>query len=178
MSAPTLKGVVRILPSLSGAVWPDHAYRRHELPERVLQFGTGMLLRALCAASVDAANRAGRSAGRIVVVQSAPQGKAPELNAQDGLFTLAERGLENGAQIERTKMRIRVVPLIGSFTQRRGRAPHRLALACAAHLLVLRAPLETLAEASRLPDFVGAVDRWKCEIERDGVEGALGAAHD
>ena len=47
------------LPRLSAAHWPIGAYRRERLPERVLQFGTGMLLRAVCAASVDAANAAG-----------------------------------------------------------------------------------------------------------------------
>jgi tagaturonate reductase len=70
----------------------------------VLQFGTGMLLRALCAASVDAANRAGAFNGRIVVVQSTPQGNARAMNAQDGLFTLVERGLQNGAPVERTRL--------------------------------------------------------------------------
>src|ERR1043166_8022050 len=95
---------VKFLPSLNSSHWPDNAYNRHERPERVLQFGTGMLLRALCAASVDAANRAGRSAGRIVVVQSTPQGNARALNAQNGLFTLVERGLENGAGVERTRL--------------------------------------------------------------------------
>jgi tagaturonate reductase len=92
------------LPHLSGAHWPHGAYRRAELPERVLQFGTGMLLRAVCATSVDAANAAGAFGGRIVVVQSTPQGQAAALNAQDGLFTLVERGLEHGAPVERTRL--------------------------------------------------------------------------
>src|SRR5947209_11863215 len=91
-------------PRLSAAHWPESAYRRDELPERVLQFGTGMLLRALCAASVDAANRAGAFHGRIVVVQSTPHGSARALNAQDGLFTLVERGLLDGAPIERSRL--------------------------------------------------------------------------
>ncbi len=69
-----------------------------------------MLLRALCAASVDAANRAGAFNGRIVVVQSTPQGNARAINAQDGLFTLVERGLQNGAPVERTR-------LIGSISR-------------------------------------------------------------
>jgi len=76
----------------------------------VLQFGTGMLLRALCAASIDAANRAGAFNGRIAVVQSTPQGSAQAINAQDGLFTLVERGLQNGAPVERTR-------LIGSISR-------------------------------------------------------------
>ncbi|HEY7194082.1 MAG TPA: tagaturonate reductase [Gemmatimonadales bacterium] len=97
---------------MSDAEWPPagSAYRRQEIPERLLQFGTGMLLRALCAATVDAANRAGRRAGRIVVVQSTPQGKSGPLNAQDGLFTLVERGRVNGKRVERTQ-------LIGSISR-------------------------------------------------------------
>src|SRR5436189_2882086 len=98
------------LPRLSAAHWPSGAYRREDLPERVLQFGTGMLLRALCAASVDAANRAGAFNGRIVVVQSTPHGHARTINAQDGLFTLVERGLQNGAAVERSR-------LIGSLSR-------------------------------------------------------------
>src|SRR5437016_5228226 len=92
------------LPRLSGAHWRGDVYRRAELPERVLQFGTGMLLRAVCAASVDAANAAGAFGGRIARVRSTPQGQAAALNAQDGRFTLVERGLEHGAPVERTRL--------------------------------------------------------------------------
>ena len=92
------------LPRLSAAHWPTGAYRREDLPERVLQFGTGMLLRALCATFVDAANTAGTFSGRSVVIQSTPHGQARALNAQDGLFTLVERGLEHGAPVERTRL--------------------------------------------------------------------------
>jgi tagaturonate reductase len=91
-------------PHLVASHWPAGAYPRADLPERVLQFGTGMLLRALAATAVDAANRAGRFNGRIVVVQSTPQGVAQVMNAQDGLFTLVERGLENGAKVDRTHL--------------------------------------------------------------------------
>src|SRR5881628_2843207 len=92
------------LPRLSAAHWPTGAYRREDLPERVLQFGTGMLLRALCATFVDAANTAGTFSGRSVVIQSTLHGQARALNAQDGLFTLVERGLEHGAPVERTRL--------------------------------------------------------------------------
>jgi tagaturonate reductase len=70
----------------------------------VLQFGTGMLLRSLCAAAVDAANCAGAFHGRIVVVQSTSQGNAHALNAQDGLFTLVERGWQDGMRVERSRL--------------------------------------------------------------------------
>jgi tagaturonate reductase len=63
-----------------------------------------MLLRALCAASVDAADSAGAFSGRIAVIQSTPRGQARAMNAQDGLFTLVERGLEHGAPVERTRL--------------------------------------------------------------------------
>src|SRR5882762_4466801 len=77
---------------------------------------------------------------------------------------------------QETKMRIRVVPLIVAFERRRRRAPEGLALACAAHLAFLRVPVESLAEASRLPDFVEATTRWMHVLEREGVEAVL--AHD
>ena len=78
----------------------------------MLQFGSGMLLRALCDAAVDTANRAGTHAGRIAVVQSTAEGAARSsaLNAQDGLFTLVERGLSGGAPLER-------VGLIGAISR-------------------------------------------------------------
>jgi len=71
-----------------------------------------MLLRALCDAAVDTANRAGTHAGRIAVVQSTAEGAARSsaLNAQDGLFTLVERGLSGGAPLER-------VGLIGALSR-------------------------------------------------------------
>ena len=101
-----------MLPLLTNEVWPASAYDRDHLPERVLQFGSGMLLRALCVAAVDSANRAGSRAGRIVVVQSTAEGasRAHALNAQDGLFTLVERGLSGGAPLER-------VGLIGAISR-------------------------------------------------------------
>ena len=91
-------------PRLVASHWPADVYPRADLPERVLQFGTGMLLRALSAAAVDAANRQGRFNGRIVVVQSTPHGVARDMNAQDGLFTLVEQGLENGARVDRARL--------------------------------------------------------------------------
>jgi len=109
---------------LTGALWPapSGAYARDQLPERVLQFGSGMLLRALCAAGVDTANRGAGGTrappaspappGRIVVVQSTAEGapRTRALNAQDGLFTLVERGLSGGAPLER-------VGLIGAISR-------------------------------------------------------------
>jgi len=89
---------------LRGVEWPAEAYDRHALPERVLQFGTGGLLRAVSAVAVDAANRAGAFNGRIVVVQSTNTGLAKVINSQDGLFTLVEEGIAGHERMQRTRV--------------------------------------------------------------------------
>ncbi len=71
------------------------------LPEKVLQFGSGVLLRAFTDFFIDKANRNGVFNGRIIVIQSTEKGKGDALNEQHGLYTLCEQGLENGAAIER-----------------------------------------------------------------------------
>ncbi len=71
-----------------------------ELPEKVLQFGTGVLLRGLPDYFIDKANRAGIFNGRIVVVKSTASGDSAAFDKQDGLYTLCIRGLEDGRTIE------------------------------------------------------------------------------
>lgn len=71
-----------------------------ELPEKVLQFGTGVLLRGLPDYFIDKANRQGVFNGRIVVVKSTAQGDTSAFEKQDGLYTLCVRGVEAGKTIE------------------------------------------------------------------------------
>ncbi len=71
-----------------------------ELPEKVLQFGTGVLLRGLPDYFIDKANRAGIFNGRIVVVKSTGNGDSGSFLKQDCLYTLCIRGLENGIKQE------------------------------------------------------------------------------
>jgi tagaturonate reductase len=70
------------------------------LPERVLQFGTGVLLRGLPDYFIDKANRQGIFNGRIVVIKSTDSGDAGAFDRQDGLYTLCVRGIENGKKTE------------------------------------------------------------------------------
>ncbi len=70
------------------------------LPEKVLQFGTGVLLRGLCDYFIDKANKKGIFNGRIVVVKSTDSGGADDFNEQDGLYTHSIKGVENGQPIE------------------------------------------------------------------------------
>jgi tagaturonate reductase len=71
-----------------------------KLPEKILQFGTGVLLRALPDYFVDRANRRGIFNGRILVVKSTSSGDAESFKEQDGLYTLSVRGMEEGAMVD------------------------------------------------------------------------------
>lgn len=62
-----------------------------ELPEKVLQFGSGALLCGLPAWCIDKANRKGIFNGRIVAVTSGDE--TDQLVAQDGLYTTCERAV-------------------------------------------------------------------------------------
>lgn len=70
------------------------------LPEKVLQFGTGVLLRGLPDYFIDKANKQGIFNGRIVLIKSTASGSADEFNKQDGLYTLCVKGIEDGKLIE------------------------------------------------------------------------------
>lgn len=71
-----------------------------DLPEKVLQFGTGVLLRGLPDYFIDKANKQGLFNGRIVVVKSTNGGDMDAFEKQDGLYTLCVRGVEQGVKKE------------------------------------------------------------------------------
>lgn len=71
-----------------------------ELPEKVLQFGTGVLLRGLPDYFINKANQQGIFNGRIVVVKSTSKGDSSAFEKQDNLYTLCVRGIENGNKVE------------------------------------------------------------------------------
>ena len=65
-------------------------------PEKVLQFGTGVLLRGLPDQYISEANRAGKFRGRVVVIKSTQNGTTDAFAEQDGLYTLCVKGIDNG----------------------------------------------------------------------------------
>ncbi|RYY18633.1 MAG: tagaturonate reductase [Chitinophagaceae bacterium] len=69
-------------------------------PEKILQFGTGVLLRGLPDYFVDKANRQGKFNGRIIIVKSTDGGDAESFDRQDGLYTICVRGIDNGVKSE------------------------------------------------------------------------------
>lgn len=70
-----------------------------ELPEKVLQFGTGVLLRGLPDYFIDAANRQGIFNGRVLVVKSTASGGADAFEEQNGLYTICIRGIQKGREV-------------------------------------------------------------------------------
>jgi tagaturonate reductase len=70
------------------------------LPEKVLQFGTGVLLRGLPDLYIDKANKQGIFNGRIVVVKSTLHGDTDDFILQDGLYTQCIRGYTKGEKID------------------------------------------------------------------------------
>jgi tagaturonate reductase len=71
-----------------------------KLPEKVLQFGTGVLLRGLPDYYIDKANRQGLFNGRIVVIKSTDKGGTSEFDKQTGLYTICVRGIADQKKIE------------------------------------------------------------------------------
>jgi tagaturonate reductase len=72
------------------------------LPEKVLQFGTGILLRGLPDYFIDKANKQGIFNGRVVIVKSTSKGSTDEFGKQDGLYTLCVKGITDGQKVEET----------------------------------------------------------------------------
>jgi tagaturonate reductase len=70
-----------------------------ELPEKVLQFGTGVLLRGLPDYFIDKANKQGVFNGRVIVVKSTDS-DSNAFDAQNNLYTVCVRGMENGRCVE------------------------------------------------------------------------------
>ena len=89
--------LVRAQAAAPGVSLPDPALLA--LPERVLQFGTGVLLRGLPDFLIDQANRRGLFNGRVVVVKSTASGDVAAFARQGGLYTVAVRGLDAGQPV-------------------------------------------------------------------------------
>ena len=72
-----------------------------DLPEKVLQFGTGVLLRGLPDYYIHEANSRGIFKGRIALVKFTLAGKIDDFRDQDGLYTLNIRGISEGKVIDK-----------------------------------------------------------------------------
>jgi tagaturonate reductase len=89
---------IQKIPELTGLVVPGPHF--FSLPERVLQFGAGVLLRGLPDFIIDKANHKDFFNGRIVIVKSTGSGDTNAFNKQDGLYTVCVRGIVEGKNVE------------------------------------------------------------------------------
>lgn len=71
-----------------------------QLPEKILQFGTGVLLRGLVDYLVDTANKQGVFNGRIAIIKSTDGGDAAAFHVQDGLYTTHIKGVSQGQPVD------------------------------------------------------------------------------
>ena len=73
-----------------------------DMPERVIQFGTGVLLRGLPDFFIDRANKAGDFNGRIVVVKTTGSDAGSDFHNQNNLYTHIIKGYADGQAVNET----------------------------------------------------------------------------
>lgn len=88
-----------------------------ELPEKVLQFGTGVLLRGLPDYYIDKANKAGIFNGRVVMVKSTDKGGTDSFVKQDYLYTHCVQGILNGQKVEACIVNAAVSRVLSAATE-------------------------------------------------------------
>jgi len=76
--------------------------KHFDLPVKVLQFGTGVLLRGLTDYVIDKANKQGIFDGRITVVKSTAAGSTGAFAEQDNLYTLQMKGIQHKELVDET----------------------------------------------------------------------------
>lgn len=77
---------------------PDE--RVFNLPEKILQFGTGVFIRGLIDYFIDKANNQGIFNGRVVMVKSTDAGDIKAFIKQDCLYTLLMKSVDEGIEID------------------------------------------------------------------------------
>lgn len=87
------------------------------LPEKVIQFGTGVLLRALPDYFIDRANKQGIFQGRVILVKSTDIGELTAYAHQDGLYTHIIRGWADGMGQERIMINTSVSRVLSASRQ-------------------------------------------------------------
>lgn len=96
---------------LSRSTHPTPTY-----PEKILQFGTGVLLRGLPDYLVQQANAQGRFEGSIVVVKSTDS-QTDEFSDQNNLYTVAVRGVQQGQAVSETTVVSAISRVLAAQTQ-------------------------------------------------------------
>jgi tagaturonate reductase len=106
-----------LIPQLNGAINSKPTEGLFQLPERVLQFGTGVLLRGLPDYFIDKANKKGIFNGRVVIVKSTASGGADAFDVQEGLYTHCIRGLHEQKMVDEFIVNASVSRVLSATTQ-------------------------------------------------------------
>ena len=86
-------------------------------PTRILQIGDGNFLRAFVDWMVDVANGAGLMNGEVIMAQPLERGVADLMKAQDQLFTVLLRGVQNGQQVQSKRLVSCVKDTLNPYSQ-------------------------------------------------------------
>ncbi len=86
-------------------------------PVRILQIGDGNFLRAFADWMIDVTNGAGLFNGEVTMVQPLERGIADLMRAQDNLFTVLLRGVQNGEEIEAKRIVSCVKNTVNPYSQ-------------------------------------------------------------
>jgi len=89
---------IKKIPKTTTLSLPDE--RVFNLPEKVLQFGTGVFIRGLIDYFIDKANNEGIFNGRVVMVKSTDAGDVNAFIKQDCLYTLLMKSVDEGIEVE------------------------------------------------------------------------------
>jgi tagaturonate reductase len=89
---------LQAISSSSGIRIPDQS--NFSLPEKVLQFGTGVFIRGLIDYFIDKANHENIFNGRVVMVKSTDAGDIEDFHRQDCLYTLVMQSVEENKEVE------------------------------------------------------------------------------
>ena len=108
------RSVLLEVASVENIQLPD--VRQFELPEKILQFGTGVLLRGLPDQYIQEANNRGEFNGRVVVVKSTSSGNVNEFDNQECLYTVCTRGIENGKLVDRFNINAAISRVVNAST--------------------------------------------------------------
>ena len=93
----------KIMKNLSYKTLQEQDYQGYLLPdapERILQFGGGSFLRGFADYFIDVMNEKVGFNSKVVVCQSFTTGLTNLINEQEGLYTLLERGFQDGQQVD------------------------------------------------------------------------------
>ncbi len=86
-------------------------------PVRILQIGDGNFLRAFVDWMVDVTNGAGLFNGEVIMAQPLERGIADLMKAQDNLFTVLLRGVQNGEQVQSKRIVSCVKDTLNPYSQ-------------------------------------------------------------